>query len=171
MRFQQILEFCMLHPQHDIAVHLDEATVAVIGEACISACRSQAFHAFVVQAEVQHRVHHARHRNSRAGAHGDQQRVGPVAELGADRRLDMRHTGFYRPGELFRIRMTMLVVMGADFRRDRETRRHRQADARHLRQVGTLAPQQLTHPRIAFRRITAKNVNPLRHVGAIPRSD
>ncbi len=70
----------MLDAEHDLAVHLDEAAIAVLGEARIAALARQALDGVVVEAEIEDRVHHARHRGARAGAHRDQQRIGRVAE-------------------------------------------------------------------------------------------
>ena len=56
----------MLDAQHDVGIHLDEAAIAVIGEAAVPARLRQTFDGLIVEAEIEHRVHHARHR--RAGA-------------------------------------------------------------------------------------------------------
>ena len=42
----------------------------------------------VVEAEVEDRVHHARHRIARAGADGEEERVGQAAEALAEDLLD-----------------------------------------------------------------------------------
>ena len=132
MRFQQVLEFRMVDAEHDVAVHLDKAPVAVIGKTRIAAGRCQTFHTLVVETEVQHRIHHARHGNTRAGAHRNQKRVRPVAKRSTHSLLDMRHARRDRGLEIIRIALAVLVVMGADLRRDRKPRRNRQTDARHL---------------------------------------
>ena len=66
---------------HDVAEHLHEASVAVPGEALVARARGEALHRAVVEAEVQDRVEHPRHRLPRARAHGDEQRVVRIAEL------------------------------------------------------------------------------------------
>ena len=73
------------------------AAVAVVGEAGVAGLLGQALDGGVGQAEVEDGVHHAGHRQRGAGADGDQQRVGRVAELLADLglhllegRLDLR---------------------------------------------------------------------------------
>jgi hypothetical protein len=66
---------------HDhIGIHLDEAAVAVIGKALVAGAGGQGLDRFIVEAEIEHRVHHARHRGARAGAHRQQQRVFRIAE-------------------------------------------------------------------------------------------
>ena len=52
-------------------------------------------HHFIVQADVEHRVHHAGHRELGAGAAGDQQRVVRVAEGLAGLLLDRCEGGFH----------------------------------------------------------------------------
>ena len=59
----------LLHAHHHVAVHLDEAAVAVVGEAAIAGLHAQRFDRLVVEAEVEDGVHHARHRVAGARAH------------------------------------------------------------------------------------------------------
>ena len=61
--------------EDDVAVHLDEAAVAVPGEALVAGLTRQAGYDGVIEAEVEHGVHHARHRGAGAGAHRNEQRI------------------------------------------------------------------------------------------------
>ena len=47
--------------QNHVAIHLNQATIGVIGEARITAQLGQCFHGLVVQAQVENGVHHAGH--------------------------------------------------------------------------------------------------------------
>ena len=85
-----LLEAVMVDAEHDAAIHLDEAAIAVPGEARIAGALGEAFDGLVVEAEIEHGIHHAGHRHARAGAHRDQQRIRRVAEAQADRLLDAR---------------------------------------------------------------------------------
>ena len=67
-RFELRLEAFARHAQGHVAIHLDEAAVAVVGEA-LAGSRREARGGALVQAEIQDRVHHAGHRGARAGAH------------------------------------------------------------------------------------------------------
>ena len=58
---QDILEPRVIDAQHHVGIHLDEAAIAVIGKARIARQPGQPFGSVGVQAEVQHRVHHAGH--------------------------------------------------------------------------------------------------------------
>jgi hypothetical protein len=78
---QRFLEAAVIEPEHDVRIHLDEAAIAVPGEAIIARGGGEADHRRVVEAEVEDGVHHARHRHARAGADRDEQRIGGVAEL------------------------------------------------------------------------------------------
>ena len=80
LRFQDFLEQRVLHAQHDIGIHLDEAAIAVIGEARIAGELGQAGHGCLGQAEIEHRIHHAGHGDARARAHRDQQRLVRIAQ-------------------------------------------------------------------------------------------
>ena len=57
--------------------------------------------------------------------------------------------------------MVISVKGGANFRGDRKARRYWQAEARHLREIGTLTAQQIAQARVAFSSAVAKSVNPL----------
>src|SRR3546814_10330521 len=72
-----------------VRIHLDEAAVAVPREPRVARDGGKAFDGLVVEAKVQHRVHHARHRHARPRAHRHQQRIAGIAECLARHRLDM----------------------------------------------------------------------------------
>ena len=92
-RVKLVLEVLVLDAHGGRAEHVDEAAVAVVGEAGVAGLLGQALDRGVGQAEVEDRVHHARHRQRRAGADADQQRVGRVAELAAELRLHLLDGG------------------------------------------------------------------------------
>ena len=50
-----------LHAEYDIAIHLDEAAVAVPSEAGISRLAGESLNHVVVHTQVKHSVHHAWH--------------------------------------------------------------------------------------------------------------
>ena len=95
MLLQQVLELILAHVHHDIGVHLDEAAMAVVGEALVAGQLHQVLHRLVVEAEVEHRVHHA---GIEARA---PERTRPAAaalgraELGAHDLLDVRQAGMH----------------------------------------------------------------------------
>ena len=158
----------MLDAEHDVAVHLDEAAVAVVGEARIAARPREAFRRPVVEAEVEDRVHHAGHRGAGAGADGDEQRVIRVPKTRAGDPLDMGEARLDLGFEACGNSAARGVVGVAEFRRDGEAGRDGQADGRHLGEVGPLAAQQRAHPRIPVRRPPAEAVDPFGH-GLAPR--
>jgi hypothetical protein len=160
---QQVLEMVVIDAEHDLAVHLDEASVAVIGEAPVAAALGEPGHGLVVEAEVQHRVHHAGHRGAGTRAHGDQQRILGVAELGADALLQRCQRGYDLRLQLLRIAAAVGVEVGADLGRDGEARRHRQSQIAHLREIGALAAEEVAHVRAPLGAARSETVNPLRH--------
>ena len=163
--FERLVIFvrALLHAHDDVAIHLDEAAVAVPGEALVLRGGDQREHGLVVQAEVENRVHHAGHRVARAGADGDEQRHRRlVAELRAHDLLDEGNAGLDLALKLLRIGPLVLVVVGADFGGDGEARRHRQADAAHLRQVRAFAAEQRLHAAVAVGFLVSKQVNVFR---------
>ena len=76
-----VLEQIAVKPHDHVGEHLDEAAVGVPGEARVAGLLDEAVDGLVVQAQVQHRVHHARHGHGRTGTHGHQKRVLRVADL------------------------------------------------------------------------------------------
>ena len=158
-----LFEAVVRDAQHHRAVHLDEAAVAVPGEARVAGRGLQAPHGRVVEAEVEHGVHHARHRDPGAGAHRDQQRPLLVAEREPDRGLDVRQRRLDLGVEVGRIAPLVAVELGAEIGGDGEARRHRQADPGHLGQVGALAAEQVAEVGAALVAAGAEAVDPLRH--------
>ena len=134
----------------DVGEHLNESSVAVICPAGIAGLLCQRLHDFLIETEVEDRVHHAGHGSACTRTHGDEQRVLLVAELLAadlfhlvdvlhDLRLDL---GIDLP--------SVLIVLRAGLRRDREALGDGKSDVRHLRKVGALAAEKLAHLRITF---------------------
>ena len=80
---ERLLEQIMVDAEHHIAIHLDEAAIGVIGESAVRGAPREPFDGLVVEAEIEHRIHHARHRGARARAHRYEQRIVDVAETGA----------------------------------------------------------------------------------------
>ncbi len=56
-----LVEPLVIDAQRDLAKKLDEAAISVVGKTLIPGLRNQTRQCFVVQAEIQDRVHHARH--------------------------------------------------------------------------------------------------------------
>ena len=71
--------------QHHVAVHLDEAAVAIPTEALVAGFVNETLEGGFIQAKVEDRVHHARHADARAGPARNQERIFRIAELGAHR--------------------------------------------------------------------------------------
>ena len=82
---EDVLEMMMLEAEHHVRIHGDEAAIAVIGKAAVAGHLGQRLHGLVVEAEIEHGVHHARHRGAAAGAHRNQQRIFGIAERLAGR--------------------------------------------------------------------------------------
>ena len=125
-----------------LAEHLDQPPVAVPGELLVSGRAREAQYGLVVEPDVEDRVHHPGHRDRRAGANRDEERVGRVAEPLARAFL-----------ETFDVLRDLLVetfhgaarahVGPARLGRDREAGRNRDAELRHLREPDPLAAEQV----------------------------
>jgi hypothetical protein len=101
-----------------------------------------------------------------AGTHGDEQRHAlGVAELAAHDLLHVLHAGFHLGLKHGRVGLLVGVEVGADFGGDGESRRHRQADAGHFREVGAFAAQQGLHRPVAVGFAVAPGVDVFQALG------
>jgi len=158
-----VLVLALLDAEDHIAVHLDEAAVAVPGEAGVVGGVLEGDDGLVVEAEVENGIHHPGHGFAGAGADGDQQwHAGGGAELCAHDALDVGEAGLHLGLELLGVGALVGVVVGADFGGDSESGRHGQADAGHLVEVGALAAEQGLHGAVAVGLAGAEEVDVLR---------
>ncbi len=135
-------ELVALHAKDGLAEHLDQAPVRVPDEPLVSGCLDQALDREVVEADVEHRLHHAGHRVLGSGPHAHQERIDGVAESASD--LVLESAQGHGDLHLQIVRQTIVLqVVPAGLGRDDEARGHRQAQPSHLRKVGTLAAQQV----------------------------
>ena len=140
-----------VHSQGHLGEELDEAAVGVEREAAVAHLAGEGFDSLIVQAEVEDCVHHPRHRELRAGADGDQERVGRVAEAAADRLFHFAQVGAHVFPETGRGLAVVLVVVLAGLCGDGETGGDGKVKARHLGEVGAFATQELAHLGAALR--------------------
>ena len=124
---ERVVEPLALHVHDDPAEHLDEPPVGVPAEPLVAGQRDQAVERLLVQAEVEDRVHHPGHRELRARADADEERVGGVAEALAGRRLDLLDGLEHVVPETVREALAGREVVVAGLGRDREAGRHREA--------------------------------------------
>jgi len=154
-----ILVFALLHAQDDVAIHLDEAAVAIPREAGVLGGVDQREHRLVIQTEVQNGVHHAGHGIAGTGADGDEQREAlGVAELVAHDFFHVGDAGLHLRLEFLGISLFVRVEIRADFGGDGETGGHGQADAGHFREIGALAAEEGLHRAIAVGLFVAPGV-------------
>ena len=155
-----ILALAFLHAHDDIAIHLDEAAVTVVGEAGVAGGLFQGDDSLVVEAEVKNGIHHTGHRVAGAGAHGHEEgHAGGGAELGAHDLLHVFHAGFHLRLEGGGIGFFVGVIVSADLGRDGEAGGNGQVDAGHLGQVGALAPEKGLHRAVAIGFTGAPGIN------------
>ncbi len=166
---EDVLEMRVLEAEHHVRIHGDEAAIAVIGEAAVAGQFRERLDRLVVEAEIEHGVHHARHRGARAGAHGDQQRIVGIAEHLAGQLADIIERLLDLRLQFLRIGFVVRVEIGADRGRNGEAGRHRQAEIGHLGEVGALAAEQIAHVGAAFGLAVAERVDPFAGLGRFRR--
>src|SRR5262249_12820618 len=133
---------------------------AVIGEATIARLFSNRHHRLIVEPEIEHRVHHTRHRGTRSGAHRHEQWVALVTEGLAGEAPDLGKRPLDLSRELLRIGVAVGVIVGADLGGDRETRRYREAEIGHLGEPGALATEEVAHVAPALGLAAPKRIDP-----------
>ena len=79
--FKMMMLKCRRRPHDDVAKHVDEAAIAVPAGSRVSGLLDEAKHRFVIHAEVQNGIHHARHGLGGTRTNGNQQRVFRVAQF------------------------------------------------------------------------------------------
>ena len=162
-RPQVLLEGLAPDAEDHAGEHRDEAAVAVPREAVVLRPRREAEHRAVVEAEVEDRLHHARHRDPRAGAHGQEERAPGVAELHARVGLQAPHGLADLLREPLGPPSTRLAVAGPRLRRDREARRHGNPEVGHLGEVAALAAEEVAHQGRALGLAGPEEVHVLHH--------
>ena len=153
-----VLEQVAVKPHDHVGEHLDEAAVGVPGETGIVGLLDQAVDGLVVQTQVQHRVHHARHGHRRAGAHGHEQRVVGIADLLAHAALEVLAVGLDGVERALGPGVAGAGVLHAGLARDGEAGRHGKPDVGHLGEVGALAAEDRLHARVALGHVVALGV-------------
>ena len=157
---ENFFEVMVRDAEHHIRIHGDEAPVAVIGEAPVARLFRQRRDGDVVEPEIEHRVHHARHRRARSRAYRDEQRIFAVAEFLPGDAADLRKRSFDLRLQILRIGFAVLVEIGADLGGDGEAGRHRKSEMRHVGKARALAAEQIAHARATLRLAAAECVNP-----------
>ena len=156
-----VLERVLRDFEHDVPEHLDEAAVAVEREPSVLRPALQSLDRIVIQAEIQNRVHHAGHREFRARADRDEQRVLGRPERPVRHLLELLHVlgdFAFDGGRNFAL---LFVVDVADLGRDGEPRRHGQSGVGHLGEARALAAEQILHRAVAVSLAGAEKIHVL----------
>jgi hypothetical protein len=167
--FEWMFEVLAVDAEHDPSVHRDEPAVAVVREPLVRRDSGETLHALIVEAEVEDRVHHARHRELGSRPHADQQRIAGVAQLATHRLFELGDVS----GDLGiePRRPTTLHVRPARIGGDRESGRDRQLQhAGHLGQIRPLAAEEILvlHGRATVFVIESEDVGHENRVYAVP---
>ncbi len=147
----------LLDIEDDVAEHLDEAAVGVIGEARVLGALGQSLDALIVEAEVQNRVHHAGHGKLCARAHGDEQGVGTGTELLALQGFELLEGSIHLVVHVFADLAAHVLATG--FGLNRESRRNRETSVGHLSKTGALATKDVLHLAVALGLAAAEGIN------------
>jgi hypothetical protein len=158
---ENLLEMMMFEPEHHVGVHRYKAAIGIVGKTPIAGFARQRLHRLIVEAEIEHGVHHARHGRARARAHRDQKRIVGVAEAPAGDAAYFRERHLDLARQAVRIGLGVLVVIGADRGGDGEAGRHRQAEIGHLGQARALAAEEVAHVGAALGFAVAETIDPL----------
>jgi hypothetical protein len=140
-----MLEEVLGDAQHDAGIHLDEAAVAVPGEAGIASEGSHASHSLVIETEVEDGVHHARHRKLGARTHRDQEWTSRIAQTAVQRIFHEAQLSVHFLHQPCRQGLVIEVIFVAGIGCDREPRGHTDTTGRHFGKPGTFAAECAAH--------------------------
>ena len=144
-----LLEVLALDVEHGLAEHLDQPPVGVPGEPLAAGLLGQPLHRLVVEPDVEDRLHHAWHRELRAGAHRHQQRVVSLPEPPAHRLLQggevLAHLVAHLGGLVAAVEVGLARLGGDD-----EAGRDGQPEVGHLGEVRPLAAKQILQVPVAL---------------------
>ena len=164
---EDVIELRHVDMQRDFAEHLNEAAVAIVGEARVAGFGDQAFGAGIVQAEVENGVHHAGHGELGAGTNAHQERIGCAAELFAHELFELGHGFVNLVIDFFGHFVAIFKEEVTNLSRDGEARGHRHAGLAHLGEACAFAAQNLFHGSVAVGRASAKRVNVFLHLSLL----
>ena len=114
----------MINTEHDVGIHLDEAAIGVVGEARVGRAPRQAFDGLVVEAEIEDRIHHARHRGAPARADRHEKRIFDIAKARAGGLAHGIERGIDHGLQFVGKRAAKVIISGTDFGRNGEAWRH-----------------------------------------------
>ncbi|MCI3953236.1 MAG: hypothetical protein K0R53_2735 [Burkholderiales bacterium] len=146
MLFEQRFERFRRHIEHDRRIHLHETPVRVVDEARVAREPGEPLRDIVVQPDVEHGVHHPRHRKLRAGPARHEQWVLGIAESLASRFFERSDGAQHLLPHTLRKFFTAGQETFARVRRHDESGRHREFELGHFTQVGALAAEERAHP-------------------------
>ena len=129
---------------HDVAVHRHEASIGVVGKARILGAGDETFDRPVVEAEVENRLHHSRHRDGGARTHRDEQGILAVAEPLFRDALEVLQVPIDFGAQCGRKR-AVFEVRDAELGGERESGRDRQSQVGHLGEAGAFAAEDVAH--------------------------
>ena len=153
---QHMLKALTFNAEHNLPEELDKTSVGICGKARILCQQGHSIPRSCVEAQVQYRVHHARHRELRTRAYRHEEWVGGITKCFARLRLNILQRLQGLLPKPIREGATNLVVGVTSLRRNREPWRYRNPGACHLRNTGALATKQVAHCCITL----TKQINP-----------
>mmetsp|Transcript_3411 Transcript_3411/g.14978 ORF Transcript_3411/g.14978 Transcript_3411/m.14978 type:complete len:421 (-) Transcript_3411:98-1360(-) len=169
-RVDLVLEQVVLDAHDHVSVHVQESAVG-IKRKLLAGFGGESLGDVVVESEVEHGVHHAGHGDRRAGADGEEQGVGRVAQLLPHALLHEGESLEHLVPAASRELAAVFVERGARLGGDGESRGDGEADSVHLREVGALAAQQGLHGGVAVGLSVAEGEDSLGDGGGLGGSD
>ena len=152
-----------------VAEHGDEAAVAVPGEAGVAALLGQAHHGLVIQAQVEHGVHHAGHGDGGTRADAEEEGVARVAKALAHVGFERLEAGLYLVVELVGPALSIVEEVAAGLGRDGEPWGDGEAQLAHVGESLALAAEQVLVAGGRLDRAIAEAVDKLGAHGCLPR--
>jgi hypothetical protein len=151
--FEGIMVFAgsLLDAHNDIAVHLEEAAVAVVGKTFVTTAFGEGTYGLVVETEIEDGVHHPWHGVAGAGADGEKEWIDWIAEFFSHGVLDLGDGLIDLPFQGWGVGALVLVKVGADVGTNGEACGNWEANSGHFGEVGPFAPEEGLHLAVSIR--------------------
>ena len=127
-----IIFVLLLNTHHHVAIHLNESAIGVPCKTWVLRRIGQSFGGCVIEAQVQNSVHHAGHGIPCPRTDRNQQRILDIPKLFTGLFLKPLDGLLQFAGKLRWILAPVLVIVDANFGRNRKTRGNRQSNLGHL---------------------------------------
>ena len=155
------------HFHHNTSIHLEETTVGIPSKFSVASLFGESFDNLVIDSKVEDGVHHSRHRLASTGTNRKEKWVFEITELLAHGFFDLGDVLLDLRVESLRIRLSVRIIISADFGGDCEASRNGNSDAAHFGEVCAFSSEEGFHRTVTVASSLAEVVDVLLFLGGL----